>query len=127
MKADTIELPSLKRMPEYLGGHVIYKTGEESICPEHKGCAYTGDEKDRCPFCHSISGLCDEDACGGLPPGRKQPCFCNYCGELFTSPSSFDQHQRPAGVCRNPAKRGLVLLDQNGWQLWGKPGSRPEL
>jgi hypothetical protein len=35
-------------------------------------------------------------------------------------------HQRPAGICRDPERRGLVLINQRGWMLWGKPGSRPE-
>jgi hypothetical protein len=91
-------------------------------CPHHKFCAYTGLEQDRCPDCHStfIDDIC---SCMQLPPGRTRPCFCDACGELFTGPSSFDQHQRPTGVCRNPQKRGLVLIEQNGWSLWAKPGS----
>ena len=127
MKAQTIELPRLRRMPERLGGHVIYKTGEESICPQHRFCAYTGDEKDRCPNCHSRRDLCDDDACGGLPPGRVQPCFCDRCCELFTSPTGFDMHLRTGYRCGNPERRGLILYNQNGWSLWGKPGSRPEM
>lgn len=93
-------------------------------CPLHQSCAYTGKEKDRCQTCHSTTHYTEDH--GDLPPGRVQPCLCAYCAELFTSPSAFDLHQRPAGICRNPERRGLVLVEQNGWMLWGKPGSRPD-
>jgi hypothetical protein len=94
-----------------------------SRCLQHKGmCAYTGREKDRCKICHStfIDGVCSHME---LPPGRTRPCFCNGCGELFSSVSSFDTHQRPAGRCRDPERRGLVLVDKNGWMMWASPGS----
>lgn len=113
----------LKRMPEHNGGHVIYRAGEESRCPRHSFCSYTGTEKTRCHVCHSNTHLTDEH--DELPPGRKSPCLCTYCGELFTSITAFDIHQ-PGGICYRPAKRGLILIEQNGWVLWGKPGSRPE-
>ena len=116
-----INLPPLRRAP---GGHVAYATGERSICPEHDFCAYSGDEKDRCEICHSNTHL--EDEHGDLPPGRTAPCLCHRCEELFTSITAFDMHQRPAGICRSPERRGLVLINQNGWMLWGKPGSRPD-
>jgi hypothetical protein len=97
--------------------------GDGAHCTLHKGmCAYTGREKNRCRMCHStfIDGVC---SCMHLPPGRTKPCFCDLCGELFTAPSSFDQHQSPAGRCRNPERRGLVLIEQGGWTMWAKPGS----
>jgi len=93
-------------------------------CSRHKFCAYTGLEQDRCPICHAtyIQGICPHMT---LPPGRKRPCFCDSCGELFTSISSFDKHQSPSGICRDPLKRGLILVEQGGWELWSLPGSRP--
>jgi len=115
-----VELPKLKRTR---AGHVVYGKDENSICPRHQFCAYTGDEPDRCKVCHSNTHL--EAEHGDLPPDRKAPCLCHRCGELFTAWSSFDLH-RSAGKCRNPEKRGLILIDQNGWLLWGKPGSRPD-
>jgi hypothetical protein len=117
-----LELPSLIRAT---AGHTVYSAGQASICPYHAFCSYTGDEPGICPVCHSWQ---DEDGgCSHLdyPTGRKRPCFCSRCMELFSSPSSFDLHQRPAGVCRNPEKRGLVLVDSNGWSMWAKPGSPP--
>jgi len=94
-------------------------------CPIHKQfCAYTGQERGLCSFCHSSTH--DLENHGELPPGRLSPCLCSRCEELFTSITAFDMHQRPAGVCRSPERRGLVLVEQNGWILWGKPGSRPE-
>lgn len=125
MKTQTIELPKLRRART---GHVIYATGEESICSVHQFCSFSGDERERCPNCHSNAGLCDDDACGGLPPGRTRPCFCSKCEELFTSITAFDAHIRTVnGVvkCLRPERRGLVIIEQNGWQLWGKPGSPP--
>jgi hypothetical protein len=105
-----VELPRILRAP---GGHAVYGIGQPSICPYHAYCAYTGDEPGLCAECHD------------LPSGRTRPCFCDYCGELFTSISAFDQHQRPYGVCRDPERRGLVQIEQNGWLLWGAPGSPP--
>lgn len=122
MKSQTIELPKLSRARS---GHVIYAVGEDSICQYHQFCTYAGDEKNRCPVCHSNTGLCDDNSCGGLPPGRTAPCFCSKCEELFTSRSAFDIHIGPGFKCRNPERRGLILIDQNGWFLWGKPGSPP--
>jgi hypothetical protein len=109
---------------------VIYAIGEVSECPVHQYCAYTGDERDerdRCPNCHRLLGLCDDDSCGGLPRGRHSPCLCMRCKELFTSVTSFDLHlgALPDMKCRAPEQRGLVLYDQGGWSLWGKPGSPP--
>jgi hypothetical protein len=124
MKAQTIGLPPLKRMPERLGGHVIYGTGEDSMCQEHQFCAYTRDEKNRCHVCHSSTHLTDDH--GDLPPGRLAPCLCSLCGELFTSITAFNKHKRPNLGCYNPEKRGLILIDQRGWLLWANPGSRPE-
>lgn len=129
MKSATVELPPLKRMPERLGGHVIYATGEESLCPEHQFCCYTGDEKRRCHVCHSNTHLTDDH--GDLPPERLAPCLCGKCGELFTSVTGFNMHFGRGYKCRNPEKRGLILVRQKDkygtvWQLWAKPGSRPE-
>jgi hypothetical protein len=97
--------------------------GTRARCKLHRGmCAYTGREKGRCPQCHStyIDDVCSHME---LPPNRIRPCFCNGCGELFSSVSAFGAHQRPAGRCRNPEKRGLELVEQNGWAMWAKPGS----
>jgi hypothetical protein len=125
-RSQTVELPPIRRAP---GGWALYEAREESICPRHQFCAYTGDEPGLCAVCHS--SLHDTDDHGDLPPHQVSRCLCAGCQELFTSISSFDQHQRPAGVCRNPAKRGLVLVkktDRYGtvWQMWAKPGSRPD-
>jgi hypothetical protein len=120
----TVELPPLKRMPERIGGHVIYATGEDSQCPEHQFCCYTGSEKHRCHICHSNTHLTNDH--DELPTGRLAPCLCTRCGELFTSITAFNKHKRPDFRCYNPEKRGLVLANQNGWFLWANPGSRPE-
>ena len=125
---DTIELPKLKRMPQRQGGHVIYGTSDESICPEHKFCAYTGDEVARCHICHALH-FTDEH--GDMPPERTAPCVCPRCGELFSSKTSFDKHKRPNFGCYKPEKRGLILVDDTDkygtvWQIWANPGSRPD-
>ena len=129
MKTKDVNLPKLRRMPESQGGHVLYPPGADSICPYHRWCAYTGDEPNRCPECHRSREIgCIHVGEGGLPPGRKSPCYHPFCGELFTSLTAFDKHLRPVDddrVCRDPAKRGLVLAEQNGWFLWGNPGTRP--
>lgn len=129
MKSATIELPRLKRMPERLGGHVTYGTGEESICPEHQFCSYTGDEKHRCHVCHSNTHLTGDH--GDLPPDRTAPCLCPKCEELFTSITAFKKHKRPNFGCYKPERRGLVLIDQTDkygviWSIWANPGSRPD-
>jgi hypothetical protein len=124
MKSKTVNLPELVRMPESMGGHVLYEPGPTSICPNHQFCAYTGDEPGRCPACHGrydADGICP---CQELPPGRHSPCLCARCRELFTSLTAFERHM-PGGVCKNPAKRGLVLVEQNGWKLWANPGTPP--
>jgi hypothetical protein len=126
MRGQTVELPKLKRAR---GGWVMYGAYENSVCPYHQFCCYSGDEPNLCAQCH-CSRHATEDH-GDLPPGRTAPCLCARCGELFTAVTGFDMHQRPAGVCRNPAKRGLVLVKQTDrygdtWELWAKPGSRPE-
>jgi hypothetical protein len=125
MKATTVELPPLVRAAE---GHVLYPPGPTSICPNHKFCAYTGDEPDRCAECHGTfdtNGFCP---CSALPPGRLSPCFCVRCEELFTSITAFDKHiHKATGKHRSPERVGLVLVEQNGWQLWANPGSRPEI
>ena len=97
----------------------------KSGCPEHKFCAFTGKENDRCSVCHSayIEDVCQHMT---LPPGRTRPCFCDSCGELFSAISAFDMHQRPAGICRDPERRGLVLVEHGGWSMWAKPGTRPD-
>ena len=128
MRAATVELPKLNRMPERQGGHVIYGAYEDSICPEHQFCAYTGDEKHRCHICHG-KHLTDEH--DELPPERTAPCLCAKCGELFTSRTGFDMHFRRGYRCGNPERRGLVLVEQTDkygtvWELWAKPGSRPD-
>ena len=125
MKGQTVELPKLRRAR---GGWVLYGPGEDSVCPYHQFCAYSGDERDRCAVCHNSKHKTEEH--GDLPPGRTAPCLCGKCGELFTSITGFDLH-RVRDKCRNPAKRGLVVVEQtdlNGdvWQLWAKPGSRPD-
>lgn len=120
MKSDTIELPKLKRAR---GGWVIYATGEDSICPYHQFCAYTGSERGRCQLCHSTH---ETDEHGDLPPSRTAPCLCPRCGELFTSITAFNKHKRSNFGCYKPEKRGLVLVDQKGWLLWANPGSRPD-
>jgi hypothetical protein len=130
VKTKDVQLPALREMPESLGGHVIYAPGQVSICPQHQYCAYTGDEPNRCPVCHvtNTRGCAHNPDGGGLPPGRRSPCLCARCGELFTSTSSFNKHMRPVGddrPCRNPERRGLVLVEQHGWFLWGNPGSPP--
>jgi hypothetical protein len=45
--------------------------------------------------------------------------------------TGFSIHFGRGGKCRNPERRGLVLVKQTDkygtvWQLWAKPGSRPE-
>jgi len=66
-----------------------------------------------------------------LPPG-KSACGCSSCGEVFTSLTAFDQHQKRAygtsepTICCDPAERGLVLRERTvageTWTLWGSPG-----
>jgi len=132
MKTQDIIPLDYKRMPESLGGHVIYFPNEISICRYHKYCAYTGDEPDRCSRCHSSNDIgCahTEDGHGGLPPNRRSPALCRSCNELFSSNTSYDRHLRPLDdnrICYNPERRGLVMVEQNGWYLWANPGSRPE-
>jgi hypothetical protein len=126
MKTQTVELPRIRRAR---GGWALYGAYEESICPEHQFCAYTGDERKLCGICHSNTHPTDEH--GDLPPARTAPCLCRRCGELFTSVTGFNMHFGRGYKCRNPAKRGLVLITQidrndNEWSLWAKPGSRPE-
>ena len=109
MKIQTVELPP--------------------FCPEHQFCCYTGDEPDRCKLCHSNTHPTDDH--GDLPAARIAPCLCSRCGELFKSVSGFNKHFGRNWKCRNPEKRGLVLVEQtdrNGdtWQLWASPGSRPD-
>jgi hypothetical protein len=117
-----VELPKLRRARN--GIHVIYGAYEDSICPQHQFCCYTGDEVGRCSICHS--SYHDTEDHGDLPPGRIAPCLCSRCGELFTSATGFSMHFGKGWKCRNPEKRGLILVNQNGWHLWAKPGSRPE-
>jgi hypothetical protein len=124
-REDTVELPRIRRAR---GGWALYATGEESICPEHQFCAYTGDERGLCTLCHGNHPADDHYE---LPPGRLAPCLCSKCGELFTSRTGFDIHFGRGYKCRNPAKRGLVVVEQTDrdgyvWSLWAKPGSRPE-
>ena len=113
-RIEDIELPRLRR-----------------VCPVHeKFCAFTGLEPGRCATCHSNNH--DTEDHGDLPPHRIRPCLCASCEELFTAITSFDMHQRPAGVCRDPSRRGLVQVEQKDrygdvWTLWAKPGERPEL
>jgi hypothetical protein len=126
MKSQAIELPKPKRAR---GGWVIYATSEDSICPYHQFCAYSGSEKDRCAECHSNTHSTSEH--GDLPPARTAPCLCSRCGELFTSVTGFRIHFGVTGKCRNPERRGLILVRQKDkygtvWSLWAKPGSRPE-
>jgi hypothetical protein len=121
MSPTTVNLPRLKRAAD---GHIMYEPGAHSLCPYHQYCAYDGTERERCEFCH---GLYDDDGicpCGELPPGRKSPCQCVRCLELFTSLTAFDKHMSN-GRCRNPGKRGLVLVDQGGWDIWANPGTMP--
>lgn len=121
MKAATVELPKLKRAR---GGWVLYGRNDDSICPEHQFCTYSGDEPGLCRICH---GQHDTDDHYDLPPGRLAPCLCSRCGELFTSITAFAKHKRPDLVrCYKPEKRGLILANQRGWLLWANPGSRPE-
>ena len=126
MRAKTdIELPYPKRAR---GGWTLYTTGEDSICPYHRFCAFTGSEVSRCQICH---GLHFTDEHGDLPPEREAPCLCSRCGELFTSITAFQKHKRPDFRCYKPERRKLVLVeltDKYGgvWQIWANPGSRPE-
>ena len=125
-RSQTVELPRIRRAR---GGWALYGAYEESICPQHQFCCYTGDERKLCGICHSGTHPTDEH--GDLPPGRTAPCLCGKCGELFTSVTGFNMHFGRNWKCRNPERRGLVLVkqtDRNGdvWQLWAKPGSRPE-
>jgi hypothetical protein len=111
------------------GGWALYGTGEDSMCQQHQFCCYTGDERKLCAICHSNDHASDEH--GDIPPGRIAPCLCSRCGELFTSVTGFNMHFGRGYKCRNPARRGLVVVEQtdrNGdvWSLWAKPGSRPE-
>lgn len=117
--ATTLELPRIKRAR---GGWAIYGTGEDSICPYHQFCAFTGDERNLCQICHATHPT---DEHGDLPPKRLAPCLCAKCGELFTSVTGFTVHIGPGFKCRNPERRGLVLVEQNGWSMWAKPGSPP--
>jgi hypothetical protein len=126
MKGQNVELPRLRRAR---GGWALYGAYEESVCPYHQFCAYSGDERNRCAQCHRRDHATDEH--GDLPPGRIAPCLCPRCGELFTSVTGFSMHFGVGGKCRNPEKRGLVLVEQADrwgvvWQLWAKPGSRPD-
>ena len=107
----------------------MYGPGEESVCPYHQFCAYSGGERGPCKICHSSYHVTAGH--GDLPPNRIAPCLCSKCGELFTSVTGFNIHFGRNYKCRNPAKRGLIIVEQtdrNGdvWQLWAKPGSRPE-
>lgn len=126
MRSETnIELPKLRRAR---GGWALYGPNEESVCYEHQFCTWTGDEVGRCSFCHS--SYHDSEDHGELPPHWLSACLCGRCGELFKSITGFDQH-RSRGKCRNPARRGLVLIekaDRYGevWSIWARPGSRPE-
>jgi hypothetical protein len=125
VRGATVELPKLKRSR---GGWVLYRTGEDGICPYHQFCAYSGGERGLCAKCHS-SWHATEDH-GDLPPRWLAVCLCSSCGELFKSRSGFDTH-RVRDRCRNPARRGLVLVEKTDrygdvWQMWAKPGSRPD-
>jgi hypothetical protein len=124
-REDTIELPKLRRAR---GGWVLYGPNEDSICPVHQFCAYSGDERGLCELCHGSHPTDEHDE---LPPGRLAPCLCRKCGELFKSVTGFNMHFGRAYKCRNPAKRGLITIEQTDrdgyvWTLWAKPGSRPE-
>jgi hypothetical protein len=126
MREQTVELPKLRRAR---GGWVMYGAYEDSVCQYHQFCTYSGDELGRCARCHSNTHPTNEH--GDLPPDRTAPCLCSRCGELFKSRTGFDIHQTQYGRCRNPARRGLVLVKQSDrygdiWQLWAKPGSRPD-
>ena len=98
-------------------------------CPYHKSksgrqlCAFTGDEPGRCQICHALH---ETDDHGDYPPGRTAPCLCVMCDELFSSITAFDRHKRPNYKCYNPERRGLILVNKNGWLIWANPGSRPE-
>jgi hypothetical protein len=85
------------------GGHILYSSGDVSVCktPGHAHCAYTG----------------------RLPPGRR-PCYCTACGEIFSSNAAFDQH-RQRFRCMDPERRGLIIIERSGWELWGFPGEPP--
>lgn len=120
MRSATVELPKLKRAR---GGWAMYGAYEDSICPQHQFCCYTGDEPGICSVCHADH---ETDEHGDLPPGRTAPCLCPRCEELFTSITAFNKHKRPNGGCYKPEKRGLILANQRGWLLWANPGSRPE-
>ncbi|HWI70132.1 MAG TPA: hypothetical protein VNS88_17500 [Nitrospiraceae bacterium] len=120
MRTATIGLPKVRRAR---GGWALYGAYEESMCPYHQFCSFTGDEPERCQICH---GLHSTDKHGEIPPGRTAPCLCPMCKELFTSKTAFNKHKRPNGKCYNPEKRGLVLVNQNDWFLWANPGSRPD-
>jgi hypothetical protein len=55
-------------------GHTVFRPGEKSPCPEHKGfCAYTGTEPDRCAHCHRPWHLIEECARTGC--GDCQRCL----------------------------------------------------
>lgn len=124
-----VPLPSqrLRRAPRRRGGHVLYRSGQESVCSNHRLCAYTGKEPDRCPLCHSLadypSAGCEGEH-GVLPPNRTRPCYCRGCDELFSSNSAFAHHQTSRG-CRDPERRGLILVDKGGWVMWAFPGEAP--
>jgi hypothetical protein len=127
MRSETnVELPKLRRARN--GRHVIYGAYEDSVCYEHQFCSYTGDETDRCSTCHS--SYHDTEDHGEIPPHWLAACLCSKCGELFSAVTGFNQH-RSKGKCRNPARRGLVLVDKKDrygqvWSVWARPGSRPE-
>jgi hypothetical protein len=110
------------------GGHILYSSGDVSVCktPGHAHCAYTGREPGRCPVCHRLDSLpsagCPEEH-GCLPPGRR-PCYCTACGEIFSSNAAFDQH-RQRFRCMDPERRGLIIIERSGWELWGFPGEPP--
>lgn len=57
-----------------------------------------------------------------LGTGRKT-CGCSGCGEVFTSLSGFDRHQR-AFKCLPPAQVGLIQKPNGRWSL--PPRNAPE-
>jgi hypothetical protein len=122
-RSKDVNLPALRRAR---GGHVIYGPGEESVCPYHQFCAYSGDEPGRCSQCHGL--LDEDDICPhlDLPPGRSSPCMCVTCLEVFSSITAFVKHKGSTGKCLNPARRKLVLVTQGDWDIWANPGTRPE-
>lgn len=103
--AQVTDVPLVRRAP---AGHVIYRVGAPSICPEHRWCAYTGDEADRCPRCHASYTI---------------GCWheCTGCREAFATETAYYDHLTGEWACLDPGAIGLVLIEQDGWTLWAVP------